>query len=217
MEDILNLFDGILDIFFPHVCGFCGKIDKNGLCESCEKLLIKKFVYGIDSYNDKFFEKHIYIMRYEDIRGKLLDYKFENKSYLYKTFTEFILKSKKVCDILSSCDIICPVPIHKKRKKERGYNQSELISKEIAKNISGLEFRSLIKKVKNNPKQSLLNENERIDNVKNAYEAINKQIINNKQIVLFDDIFTTGNTVNECSRILKQSGAKYILVLSLAK
>lgn len=213
----MKIFNEILDMLFPHVCGFCGKIDKTGLCEKCEKNINDKMIYGIDKYKDKFFDEHIYIMKYEDIRGKILDYKFHDKSYLYKTFSKIILKSKKICDILKSYDIIIPVPIHKKRKNERGYNQSELIAKEITKNILEIKFFNIMKKVKNNPRQSSLNEKMRIMNVKNAYEIIDKEIIKNKRIILFDDIYTTGSTVNECAKILKQNGAKYILVLSIAK
>lgn len=213
----MKIFNEILDMLFPHVCGFCGKTNKNGLCENCYERLKAKLIYGIDSYKDKFFEEHIYIMKYDDIREKLLDYKFHDKSYLYKTFAEIVLKSKKICNILSSYDIIMSVPIHKKRKAERGYNQSALIAKEISKNIPELKYADEIKKIKNNQRQSLLSEKERTLNVKNAYEIIDKEIIYNKRIILFDDIHTTGNTANECSRILKQNGAEYIVILSIAK
>ena len=213
----MKLFEEFLNVIFPHVCGFCEQIDKNGLCKDCEKTISKMLIYKRQGYKDKFFDEHIYILDYENIRGKILEYKFNNKSYLYKTFAKIILNSKKICDILKSYDIITSVPIHKKRKKERGYNQSELIAREISKNIDEICYKDVLKKIKNNPKQSLLNEEERVFNVKNVYEVLDKEIIYNKRIILFDDIYTTGNTVNECSRVLKQNGAKYILVLSLAK
>ena len=113
-------------------------------------------------------------------------------------------------------DIICAVPIYKKRMSERGYNQSELIAKEMAKNMPGIEYKNVLKKIKNNQRQSELKKEERKENVKNVYEMQNKQIIQNKKIILFDDIYTTGNTVNECSKVLKENGAKEILVLTLA-
>lgn len=136
---------------------------------------------------------------------------------MYKTFAKIILKNKKICDILKSYDIIVPVPIHRKRENVRGYNQSELIAKEIARKIEEIKYKKVLIKIKNNKQQSSLEKKERIENVKNAYEIQKGQIIQNKKIVLFDDIYTTGNTVNECSRILKENGATEILVLSLAK
>lgn len=123
---------------------------------------------------------------------------------------------KKYVELFGKYDIIGAVPIHKKRMLERGYNQSELIAKEIAKNIQGIEYKKLLKKTKNNQTQSELKKEERLENVKNVYEIQNKQIIQDKKIILFDDIYTTGSTVNECSKVLKENGAKEVLVLTLA-
>ncbi len=212
----MNIIDNILNLIFPNVCGICGKIEKNGLCKECKKKLkINERVYSDIGKN---FEKHISIFDYDgEIRHNILLYKFKDKSYMYKTFAEIILNSKKICDILQTYDIIISVPVHKKRKMNRGYDQSELIAKEIAKNIKTLEYKKALKKIKNNQMQSSLNKNMRLQNVQDAYEAVNKEIIKNKKIILFDDIYTTGSTVNECSKVLKENGAKEILVLSLAR
>lgn len=212
------LIDEILNLIFPNVCGFCGKINKDFLCEDCEEKIDFMINQKIRFKLDKNFEKYLCIFPYEgEIREKILDYKFKDKSYIYKTFSKIILKSKKICFLLEKYDIITAVPIHKKRKAQRGYNQSELIAREIGKRINNLEYRKTLKKDKNNVRQSSLNHNERKENVKNAYQIINKEIISNKKIVLFDDIYTTGSTVNECSRVLKENGAKEILILTLAK
>ena len=160
----------------------------------------------------------MYLARYQgNFRKEILEYKFFDKPYMYKTFAEIILNNEKIYQILKSYDIIISVPIHKKRKNSRGYNQSELIAKELAKNVKGLEYKRVLKKTKNNTEQSSLNKKERINNVKNVYEIQNQGIILNKKVILFDDIYTTGNTTNECSRILKLNGAKEILVFSLAR
>ena len=208
----------ILDLLYPNVCGFCGKIDANSLCLECEKNISQNLLFKIEDVSNKFFDKQMYIARYEgDFRKEILEYKFFDKAYMYKTFAKIILKNEKIYEILKSYDIIIAVPIHKKRKNQRGYNQSELIAKEIARNVQGLEYKKVLKKIKNNIEQSSLNRNERLENVKNVYEIQNKEIIFNKKVILFDDIYTTGNTVNECSRILKINGAKEILVFSLAR
>ncbi len=214
----MNFLDEFLELIFPTVCGFCGKINKEGLCKECEQKISMKVDYCIDTFNDKYFEKHIYAMKYDGIiRNEILNYKFHDKSYMYKTFSKIILKSKKICDILENYDIITDVSIHKKRKKERGYDQSALIAKEIARNIGGLKYEKLLKKVKNTPRQSSLKKSERLTNIRNAYEVTNKAIICGKRIVIFDDIYTTGATANECAKVLKQMKAKEILILTLAK
>ena len=214
----MKIIDEILNFIFPNVCGFCGKINKDFLCKECEEKIDFMINQKIRFKLDKNFEKYLCIFPYEgEIREKILDYKFKDKSYIYKTFSKIILKSKKICFYLEKYDIITAVPIHKKRKAKRGYNQSDLIAREIGKSINNLEYKKTLKKVKNNVRQSSLNHSEREENVKNAYQIINKEIIFNKKIVLFDDIYTTGSTVNECSRILKENGAKEILILTLAK
>ena len=215
---MIHILDFVLSLIYPNVCGFCGKINQDFLCSECKDKIKDKLLYKIDEVNDKYFDKHIYLVDYEGIfREYILSYKFFDKSYMYKTFAKLILKNEKVYGIINSYDIICPVPIHKKRENERGYNQSELIAKELARKIPNIEYKNLLTKVKNTPKQSSLSMLERIENVKNVYEIQNRQIIDNKKIVLFDDIYTTGNTANECSRILKENNAKEVLVLSLAK
>ena len=215
---MIYILDFLLNLIYPNVCGFCGKIDENCLCKECEDKVNRDLIYGTEDIKDKFFEKQIFLANYDgEFRNNILLYKFGDKSFMYKTFSKLILKNKKICDTLKSYDIIMEVPIHKKRRAERGYNQSELIAKEIAKNIKEIKYESILIKIKNNERQSNLNKEDRTENVKNVYEVKNKQIIDGKRVILFDDIYTTGNTVNECSRILKENNAKEILVLTLAK
>jgi len=215
---VIKIFEKFLDVLFPPVCGFCGIICMEHLCENCKKEIEAKSICKVEKVENKYFDEMAYMMRYDGkFRDKILLYKFEEEAYLYKTFAKIILNSKKICDILKTYDIIVPVPIHKKRKQRRGYNQSELIAREVAKNIDEIKYKNVIKKTKNNQRQSSLDKQNRLENVKNAYEIANKEIICNKKIILFDDIYTTGATANECSKVLKQNGAKYILVLSLAK
>lgn len=76
---------------------------------------------------------------------------------------------------------------------------------------------NILQKQRNIKPQSSLNKLQRKDNIKNAYDITNKLEIKNKKILLFDDVFTTGSTTNECSRILKENGAKKIGVLTIAK
>ena len=217
-KKVKKILDFLLDLLYPNVCGFCGKINQNSLCEKCEEEINKKLIYKIEEKKDMFFEEHIYLANYEGkFREDILSYKFFDKSYMYKTFAKLALKNEKICRIIKSYDIIIPVPMYRKKKILRGYNQSELIAKEIAKNVKEIKYINALKKVKDNKKQSSLDKEERLKNVKNVYQIQNKEIIKNKQIILFDDIFTTGSTVNECSKVLKQNGAKKILVLTLAR
>lgn len=204
-------------IFLPS-CGICNKLGEGYLCKKCEKEL-KKYelnLYGVENINN-YIEK-LHVFKYEKmIRELIIQYKFNEKSYLYKAFCELIIKNKKVFDFIKSYDIIIPVPIHKTRMRKRGYNQSELIAKELAKKLNiGYNKKVLIKVMKNKP-QSILNKKERKENTENVYKIINIEKIYNKRILIFDDIYTTGATINACIKELKKAKVKKIGVLTLAK
>ena len=216
-----KIYNKILDFIYPPVCGICGKLCDEIICRKCEISVINKTDVGIDDYtldNEKYFNEHIYIFNYNGImREKVLQYKFSDKTYLYKMFSKIILNNKKVYEKINCYDIIIPVPIHKKRKIQRGYNQCELIAKNISEQTKiSLNTKSLYKE-KNNIAQSTLAKDKREENTKNAYVCTEKQLIKDKNILIFDDIYTTGNTVNECSKVLMSSGTKSIGILTLFK
>ena len=151
------------------------------------------------------------------IRNLLINYKFNENPYLYRMFSAFINKYEKNYLHFDYYDIIISVPISRKRWKNRGYNQSKLIAKNIAKE-NNIQFNNeIIVKTKNNHTQSALNKEERKQNVKGAYKVINIEKIKNKKILLVDDIYTTGSTVDECSKVLIKAGATSVDVFTIAK
>jgi len=218
MNKILWFINYAINLIYPKVCGICNNLSKTDLCKKCEIDLKNIAKFKIDKYKDKNFRKHLYIFKYEGIiKQRLIDFKFNEKSYIYKAFVIFLLKNKKSCRFLKSYDIIIPVPIHYNRKITRGYNQSALIAKEVAKRLNiKYEEKVLLKSIDNKP-QSTKNREDRLNNVIGVYYIKNKHEITNKKILLLDDIYTTGTTVNECCKILKQSGAKFVDVITIAK
>jgi len=215
-----NLIETALNFIFPQACGFCGEITNSYLCEYCNEYLKQRQMNKIQKYDDKFFDEHLWIYEYKDeVREKIIDYKFNNKSYLYRTFLQIILSTESVCNYIKKFDILIPVPIHKKRAKKRGYNQSELIAKGIAKNIKSIQLQTnIIEKIKNIKPQSTLSKDMRIENVKNAYRLKKCDIcLKNKNVLLIDDVFTTGSTVNECAKTLLQTECNKVSIITLAK
>ena len=218
MQKVLWFINYAINLIFPNVCGICDKICKGDLCKKCEIKLNNIAKVKIDEYNDRNFKKHLYIFKYEGIiKERLIKFKFREKAYVYKVFANFLIKNKKVCRFLKSYDIIIPVPIHYNRKVTRGYNQSALIARELAKKLNiKYEDKVLFKNVNNKP-QSTKNKEDRVENVIGVYCTKNEEQIYNKKIILLDDIYTTGSTVNECCKILKIAGAKCIDVITIAK
>lgn len=212
----------IQNIIYPQKCGICGKINEKALCKKCQKILENEAIWKIEENQNPyiFFNELISIFKYDGIiREKILDYKFNEKSYLYKMFVNFLLKDAKIFEKIKEYDIIIPVPISKKRKKERGYNQSELIAKEISKIIKVPIAKNILYKIKNTVPQSSLNKEQREQNAKGVYMIKNQQKIINKKILLIDDIYTTGSTINECAKVIVQQGIsrEQIGVLTIAK
>ena len=216
---MFNFIEKILDLIFPPVCGICNKEINTYLCGKCEKEINKITCVGENKYKDKYFSTHMYLFKYEGIiRNKIISYKFNDKPYLYKTFCEIFVKNKKVCEFIKNYDIIISVPMYKKKKNQRGYNQSELIAKETAKKVENIEYRNdILIKIRNTAKQSSLNKEQRKENLKNAYVVNNNEYILNKNILIFDDIYTTGSTANECAKTLIEAGAKDVGILTIAR
>ena len=226
-------------IFLPS-CGVCGKLGEGYLCIECGKRLEKyvinkrnkllldfessapKSFFNSDLQNcNKIKSEAIYkfhIFKYEDlIRTLIIQYKFNDKSYLYKTFCEFIVKNKKSFDFIKSYDIIVPVPIHQKRMKQRGYNQSELIAKDLAKIAQIKCYTNILIKTKNNEPQSTLSGKLRKENTKNVYKLANFEKIYNKKVLIFDDVYTTGATISACIKQIDKASPSKIGVLTLAR
>ena len=209
-----------IHLIYPNVCGICDYIHPESLCKKCEIYLNKIAKITIDNYTNKNFRKHLYLFRYEEkIKERLLAYKFYQKSYIYHAFVIFMIKNKKICQFLKSYDIIIPVPIHYERKLVRGYNQSALLAKGLVKMMGGtMQYTDrILCKIKNNKPQSTQNKEERKRNVLGAYYVKKEENIIGKKILIVDDIYTTGSTVEECARVLKKAGAKWVDVLTIAK
>lgn len=211
----------ILNLIYPPVCGICGKICEESLCIKCS-IKIKEYqinYHKIIKNKNSYFNEVYSVLKYKDlIRNSIIKYKFCNNAYIYKTFSKIILNNKKICGFLKNYDIIIPVPMNNKKRRKRGYNQTELIAREIAKNIKAISLEKdiLIKENETIP-QSKLTKKERKKNVVGVFKIKNNNKVLNKKVLLFDDIYTTGSTVTECSKILKEAGANKIGILTLAK
>ena len=202
------------------MCGICGKLDPKSLCNKCKIKLQKNAICKIEDYKNtsSYFDEHIYLFQYNgEIRDAILKYKFDEKSYIYRTFLEFIKNNENICAQIKKYDIIIPVPISKKRLNSRGYNQSSLIAKNLAQELNIEYSEKILIKIKDNKPQSEMKQDTRKSNVSGVYKVINEERINNKKVLIVDDIFTTGSTADECAKVLKENNAESLGVFTLAK
>lgn len=197
---MFNLINLLLNFLFPPTCGFCNKLDNNFLCPTCNSKLQLEKKSSISTYQSQnfYFNKHFYLFKYEnEIRSKILQYKFQEKSYLYKTFSKLFIEDECFNSFIQNYNCILSVPLSKKRYNERGYNQSALIATEISKYFKIPYYNNILIKRKDTFQQSSLNKEERKINISGAF-AINltaqplvKKHFSLENIAIFDDIFTT--------------------------
>lgn len=201
-----NCAEDIQRIPPPH-CEGCGRtlIGQNTRCAECQK----------ESYA---FDRAFACALYEGPMRELIHtYKFKHRKYLKHFFIrmaeEFIRSNIRFAD----CEIMLPVPIGAHRSLERGFNQSELISTEIAKNLNLPHSSGNLIRIKSETAQSLLTKTDRKMNVKDAFSVRRPELFRSKNCLLIDDILTTGRTASECAKTLKESGAASVTILALAR
>jgi len=160
------------------------------------------------------------------VKKAIQSFKFENNQQLSKLFAEILYDN--LVEELSNLNltinfnkpILITVPLSRQRQRKRGYNQVELIAEEIIKIDQGgfLEYKkNVLKKVKNTPPQShTKNKIERMKNLEGCFKVINSSIIKNQNIILLDDVTTTGATLSEAVRTLKFAQPKQIICVTLA-
>jgi ComF family protein len=114
-------------------------------------------------------------------------------------------------------DLIIPVPLHVKRLRERGFNQAVLLGEFLAKQWRLPLSRNNLRRIRWTEPQISLSAGERRDNVRGAFAVRDAASVRNRRIILVDDVYTTGSTVTECSRILMRNGAEEVAVLTIAR
>lgn len=114
-------------------------------------------------------------------------------------------------------EVVVPVPLHPKKKRQRGFNQAELIARELAR-IKGVSFaKDALEKIRMTPAQTSLVAEERKRNVRGVFRLHKKGKIEGKAVLLVDDVYTTGSTIRECSLVLRKGGAKEVRALTLGQ
>jgi len=231
----------ILNLFFPFQCPICNTIvNKSNICDICWKQLIfiqqpfcskchhpfevesNKSTLCINCITNKiYFKKSTSILIYNKTSGTLISkLKYKDQTNIAKFAAK--LMSEHSQDFLkeNNIDLIVSIPMHKKKLQQRKYNQSALLAKKLAQ-LNNIEFiLDFLIKTKNTKPQTTLKQKDRKTNLQNTFSLNLKYSLKNfrnKNILLIDDVFTTGSTLNECAKILVKNEIKNIYCLTLAK
>ncbi|MFH1838586.1 MAG: ComF family protein [Candidatus Kuenenbacteria bacterium] len=198
-----------INLNLKNFCPFCKKPARMGcVCQQCLSRSPLKNIFVASSYEEKILKQAIHVFKYKHIR--------DLAKPLGKIIINFLYQSKLNL-LFDDSYFLIPISLHRKRLFERGFNQSELLAQIIAQEFKISVINNVLKRKRNTKSQTKLKEKERRKNIKNAFICLQPEIIKNKNIILFDDILTTGSTLREAASVCKKFGAKEIIGLILAK
>jgi len=201
----------VVDLLFPPKCVFCRRImpdSRSYVCSRCQKEL--PFTTGRDVFVEgEFFDKGVAPFFYRDkVRESVLRFKFYGMYYYSEAFGSYMADC--ISEHIELPDIITWVPVSKQRKRERGYDQAYLLAESVSEKLE-IPLALALKKTVHNTTQSTIKDKEaRKANVLGVYEITDPEPFIGKRVLLIDDVFTTGATVSECSRMLLTAGAENV-------
>lgn len=240
---IKDCFCGIIDLIYPDVCILCKKptppsCKQEQLCPSCKNMIRKnippfcaKCSRPLSAPSDPhnpfcktcqrrslYFDQAWGTCIYDDTMRRLIHlFKYGNKTALRHLFLELMLSFLDTCNIkLNDTDFIIPVPLHTTRFRERGFNQAQTLARMLSDKFNIPLSLKYIKRARHTPNQAKLSQKERWTNIQGAFKIKYSRDICSKNILIIDDLYTTGSTASEISRLLRDAGAKKISILSLA-
>ncbi|OGP86023.1 MAG: hypothetical protein A2Z08_07090 [Deltaproteobacteria bacterium RBG_16_54_11] len=232
----------MLNLIFPPVCPICRTlISWKGqdpiMCPDCRKAIRPVrppycphcgLPYPTGDEEDRlcglclqerwYFEVHRTCALYEGaLKEAIHRFKYGGVFPLVRVFGDLLEPAFQILTRDYPADVMVPVPLHIRRLRERGFNQALLLVKELSKR-TGIPYKErALKKIKDTAVQIALKKRERRKNLTRAFQVKDQEAIQGKTVVLVDDVYTTGATVNECSRALRMAGAERVAVLTVAR
>lgn len=165
------------------------------------------------------FDDGISCLQYSDNERMIIhDFKYHKKSYLARIFAEILYDRINMSHLDYDWDLLVPVPMFAEKENTRGYNQAALLAYFLSEKLEKPFEKDLLIRLRDTVPMNHLGAEERRHNLDGAF-CVNedlKESVKNKRILLVDDIYTTGITANECSRVLKSSGAAHVTIITLA-
>ena len=230
-EGFINIAEAFVNFVYPPVCSTCTRNLIRGeayICAKCwngfervaptetiiqtieEKFLADEAIDKIDS---------VFLFEQDPrVRTAVHLLKYNGAEVIAEKFGIYIARKIVDDEKLSMCNAIASVPLHDARKRERGYNQSELIGRSISKELQIKFEPDLLRRVRQTQTQTLFDAEGRKRNISGAFDVEERFLpeVRERKILLIDDVITTGATIRECARVLKDNGAVEVYAASAA-
>lgn len=222
-KNIHPYLNAILDFIYPPYCLICkAHLDSGAklVCEYCWQSLLR--LQNMTELSDEKRQKapisrFLSVWQYSDEFQTIIhEMKYYGKKSLAQSMGEEMAKVVMASKEYSNADLIIPVPLHKTRLRERGFNQSFLLAQKITSVTKISVEPGILKRVRYTKSQSKLSATERVLNVQGAFKVTQSQPVKGKVVILVDDVLTTGSTLNACADALIDSGVAKVLILTAA-
>lgn len=222
-------------LLWPEVCPFCLKPSSQGICLSCreklEKLTIrqpkcmqcgKPVRYKEQEYCHDCAHTHHYYDRgvglwlhKEPVNTSIYQFKYHNQRVFGSYYAKEILKQHEKLIRSWNPNLIIPIPLHKKRRRKRGYNQAEILARELGNLLAIPVDTDVLQRIRYTDPQKMLDHKKRRRNLQRAF-AVKKSMENVRSVVLIDDIYTTGSTIDAAAKALKERGVLKVYFLTIS-
>lgn len=187
------------------LCPKCGKETFTGVpCDRCVRTSVLQQHMAVSTYSD------------EIIAGLLEHFKYHFEEDIIHIFRVLIQIFFERYTYISPIDVVIPIPLHRIRFAERGYNQAELLAVVVADVLATSLDRDVCIRLRKTKQQARLLKHERLENVVGAFQVIRPEEIVGKHVLLVDDVYTTGSTMQECAHVIMKAGAKHVSGWSMA-
>ena len=213
---LMKLLSYILDLIYPPKCVLCGTLletEETDLCRACR---VDAPVCTRINKNIPHVASCAAVWYYEGVvRESLLRYKFQNARSYAESYGRFL--AMRLQQLHPEGDYVLTwVPISAKRRRQRGYDQVELLAQAVSRELGIPAVQTLVKTRNNPPQSTISGQAERRANVLGVYQCVKREQFYGKQVVLLDDIVTTGATVSEAARVLLTFGAREVTCAAVA-
>ncbi len=231
----MNILRKIKQFLWPEICPFCGKVHRAGICLGCQKLLNdlkiqeprclkcgkpiryheKEYCHDCQNTQHYFEQGKSLWLHKSPVNQSIYQFKYHNQREFSKYY------AKALADAYASDvkrwkpDVLIPIPLHARRRRKRGYNQAELLAKELSKYLKIPVDSKTVRRVRYTNPQKKMDHSKRKSNLKRAF-SVKPFPARVKTVLLIDDIYTTGNTIDAVAMELKKKGVEKVYFLTIS-